>query len=328
MTRNNHRFPGIRLAAAAWVACLGATAGPAAAQQPPALQITAPAGGTVVNPGQTISVTVTSPANTPFAGLAVVGQDPLGLSDIATSLPAQFSFTVPTRIECRTYALTAMGTTPSGQTVESALLLIDVERPDSPRKLAALMPKIYFRVTGETLPITLMGTFPDDAVLELTESSRVAYTSSNQTVATVDKNGIVTAVAPGQASVTASYRLGAETVQLVIPVSVAAQALSPSRFAIPFADQDVGTTSPPQQLTIRNATNGPFNILSIRAGGEFAESDDCPTSAALESNASCTITLTFTPGGAGLRRGTLTIENTATMSPSAIPLTGTGHRRR
>lgn len=106
-----------------------------AQQNPPALQISSPANDTVVNPGQTMSVTVTSPANVAFTQVGVVGEDPIGLSNIATSAPAQFSFTIPADIRCGKYMLTADGSTASGQNAESATILIDVERPDMPNSL-------------------------------------------------------------------------------------------------------------------------------------------------------------------------------------------------
>ena len=274
-----------------------------------------------------IAVTVSAPATVSISGVAVVGESPFGLSGTTeTSLPADFSFTVPATAACRRYLFSAMGVTSAGQRVTAEPILIDVEPPDVPRMLSTQMREIYFRVTGDISPITLTGTFPDGKVLKLTESSRVTYATSNPSVATVDKNGLVTAGAPGQASITARYRLENQTVSVVIPVDVAAQALSPSRFAVRFADQVVGTRSPSQQITITNTSQGAFDILGIRAGGEFAQTNDCPAARTLEPAASCTITVTFTPAAVGARVGTLSIENNATTAALAIPLTGTGIR--
>src|SRR6185436_14095449 len=75
----------------------------ASAQDPPAvlLTITSPAPGTVVNPGQTVVLTVAAIGNASIAQVAVVGEDPFGLSTTSTTVPAQFSFTVPSRIASR-----------------------------------------------------------------------------------------------------------------------------------------------------------------------------------------------------------------------------------
>src|SRR6266403_4192400 len=107
-----------------------------ARQVPPQLQITSPANGTIINPEQTISVTVTSPANVTFRQVAVIGGDPVGLSSTATSVPAQLTLTIPSDISCGELMLTAQGVTTSGQSVESATILVDVERPDLPISLS------------------------------------------------------------------------------------------------------------------------------------------------------------------------------------------------
>src|SRR5258708_887147 len=124
------------------------------------LKITAPVSGTIVNPGKMLSVTVTSPTNTDFSQVAVLA-GPIGLSSIATSVPAQFSLSIPTDISCRRYTLMAVGTTISGQNVESPEALIDVERPDLPTSLWALMPAVTFDNLGETFPEKISATFSD-----------------------------------------------------------------------------------------------------------------------------------------------------------------------
>jgi hypothetical protein len=57
--------------------------------QTPALQITSPSDGSVVTPGQTISVGVLSPSNIAFKQVFVIGEQPLPTSTIANSAPAQ-----------------------------------------------------------------------------------------------------------------------------------------------------------------------------------------------------------------------------------------------
>src|SRR5882724_9250759 len=88
------------------VVVFAATGSSLAQQSQPQLQINSPADGTIVNPGQTISVAVTSPAGAVFSGVAVQGEDPLGSSSVATTLPAQFSISIPSNLACRRYMLT------------------------------------------------------------------------------------------------------------------------------------------------------------------------------------------------------------------------------
>jgi hypothetical protein len=98
-------------------------------QQQPALQITSPADGTIVNPGNTVGVSVSSPNGTAFSAVGVVGTRPIVGSSVAASLPAQFTLTIPSELTLRKYAITAMGITNAGDSLESDPIGIDVERP-------------------------------------------------------------------------------------------------------------------------------------------------------------------------------------------------------
>lgn len=142
-------------------------------QSQPVLQITSPTAGSIVNPGQTITVLVTSPTNTTFSQVEVIGELPIGVSNLTTSLPASFSMTIPTDIACRTFMLTAVGATSSGQFAQSATILIDVERPDMPTLLSAQISDLSFEVLGERFPLILFAKFSDGSILEVTESSNV-----------------------------------------------------------------------------------------------------------------------------------------------------------
>jgi hypothetical protein len=293
-------------------------------QSQPLLQITSPTAGTVVNPGQTMTVAVTSPASASFSQVAVIGEDPIGFSSIATSVPAQFSFTIPTDIACRTYMLTAVGTTASGQSAESATILIDVERPDLPTSLSALLPGITFEAQGEQSPAVILATFSDGSVLDVTESSNVAYSSSNTSIAMVDAAGTVTGVAAGSASVRATYTQGTQSVQVAIPVTVPPPVLSPSPASLTFGSQSVGTSSSAQTLTLTNVSNGAIKVLSLSTTGDFSETDNCVSSSPLAATSTCTINVTFTPIAGGPRAGSVTIANSFNNLPMVIPLTGTG----
>jgi hypothetical protein len=60
-----------------------------------------------------------------------------------------------------------------------------------------------------------------------------------------------------------------------------------------FYAQVVWTTSPAQQATLTNTGNGPLSIISIAAGGDFAQTNNCGST--VRAGASCTINVTFTP---------------------------------
>jgi len=220
--------------------------------------------------------------------------------------------------------LTASGLSASGQSAQSATILIDVERPDLPISLSALMPSITFGVQGQQFPVITLATFADGTILDVTQSSNISYSSLNPGVAIVDPTGLLTGVAPGNTSLQAIYGQGSSSVSVSIPVTVPALVLSPSPTSLSFGSQDVGTNSAQQQSTLTNGENGPIGILGVHATGDFSESDDCVSSSPLALNATCTINVSFTPTATGLRTGMVYIDNRFTTAPLGIRLTGTG----
>ena len=198
-----------------------------AAQSPKLLQITSPASGVNVRPGETVKVTVASPANVRFESVA------LGLlnvnemiSGVATSVPAEFSLQVPPDIACGKTLVSVVGTTISGQSIWEHIE-VDVERPDTPIQLSLINESgdaryrdLELVARGEPWHLNVLATFSDGRILEVTESSRVTYRSSNTRVARVDRHGEITPVGIGSASVTVTYTNGNQNVRIAIPVNV------------------------------------------------------------------------------------------------------------
>ena len=227
------------------------------AQNPPDLQITAPANNTIVNPGQTLSIALTSPNNT-AAKAGVLGETPIGATTMATSFPAQLSLAIPQEIRLGKYLLTATGITSGGQSISSGAVTIDVERSDMPTRLRADPKQILFDSPGETIPLAVMATFPDGSVFDAERSTNVTLASSNTGIVTIDQYAHVKALAQGSATITATYTLtdaqGTHSVSVSVPVTVPRPATTPSPTSLNFSPQAIGTTSPPQTLTITNAT--------------------------------------------------------------------------
>jgi len=92
--------------------------------------------------------------------------------------------------------------------------------------------------------------------------------------------------------------------------------------SLAFGTLLVGTTSPPQALTLHNTGTGVLNIASIAASGDFAQTNTC--GATLAALASCVINVTFTPTAPGARSGAVTVTSNAPGSPHASTLSGTG----
>ena len=102
--------------------------------------------------------------------------------------------------------------------------------------------------------------------------------------------------------------------------------ITPTSATFPATLQN--TTSAPMTVTVKNTSTGGGTITfsSISTGeGPFAVSGGtCSTDAApLAANASCTITVTFTPTGTSPSSGTLSIADNAPNSPQSVPLNGT-----
>lgn len=95
-----------------------------------------------------------------------------------------------------------------------------------------------------------------------------------------------------------------------------------------FASQTVGTTSPQQNVTLKNTGNAVLTISSIVPSGDFSESDTCipagSTTGSLNPNATCTISVTFTPTATGTRLGTISVFDNAGTGVQKVGLRGSG----
>lgn len=89
-----------------------------------------------------------------------------------------------------------------------------------------------------------------------------------------------------------------------------------------FGIELVGTTSPTRTVAVTNYGGVALNIGSIAASSSFAETDNCVPS--LPSGGTCTIRVTFAPGGSGSVTGMLSISDDAAGSPQKVSLVGTG----
>jgi hypothetical protein len=97
---------------------------------------------------------------------------------------------------------------------------------------------------------------------------------------------------------------------------------TPSSTKITFPPQfPLNTTSAPQQLKITNNGTFALNVSNIQTTGDFAQTNTCSSVAI---GAFCLVQITFTPTGAGIRNGTLTLTDNAVDSPQTITLVGFG----
>jgi hypothetical protein len=99
-------------------------------------------------------------------------------------------------------------------------------------------------------------------------------------------------------------------------------ALTASPSSLSFGNENVGSTSSSQSVTVSNPGSSAVSMSSIGVTGPFGESNNCGTS--LAAGASCTVGVTFAPTASGAATGTLSVNSSAPGSPLTVALTGTG----
>ena len=117
-----------------------------------------------------------------------------------------------------------------------------------------------------------------------------------------------------------------------VPLSGTGQALtapivSLSPTSLTFASQNVGTSSAPQTITVTNVGTAALSIGSVSITGtnpgDFSSTNTCPSGAdSLAVNASCTISVTYSPTAGGMRAANLTLTDNAADSPQSAALVG------
>ncbi len=191
---------------------------PSFSQTTGTLSITSPNSGTVVSPGQSLTVNVAaSPAGNFTSGVSLVGQNPTGVVASLPSSPYSFQITIPAGISPGSYSITAFANA-SGSLVSSPPVQLQVERTDQPTSLQLEPNNLSFRFSGEQIPLLLYGTFSSGTQI-VTASSLVTFQSSTPSVATVSTTGIVTAVTSGTSTITASYGSIQATLKVSVPAS-------------------------------------------------------------------------------------------------------------
>jgi hypothetical protein len=95
-----------------------------------------------------------------------------------------------------------------------------------------------------------------------------------------------------------------------------------SATTLTFTNQNIWTKSAAQTVTLTNKGTTALPIISIVASGDYAQTNNC--AASLAASASCTITVTFTPGATGTRTGYITVSDTDASNLQTVSLTGSG----
>ena len=101
--------------------------------------------------------------------------------------------------------------------------------------------------------------------------------------------------------------------------------------SLTFAAQTVGTISPAQNITFKNALSTPMQITSIVVQGTnfkdfaiYAPTTTCSTTVPVPANSTCIISVTFSPTATGTRTAQVSIGDPDVTGPQMVNLTGTG----
>jgi hypothetical protein len=108
--------------------------------------------------------------------------------------------------------------------------------------------------------------------------------------------------------------------------AAAAAAVTFTPPSLTFGSQAVGTTSPPQTITVANTGDASMFINSAAVPNtlDFTVVSDGCSGLTLAPGTSCDMSITFNPSATGTRTAALTVTDNAPGSPQTAPLTGTG----
>jgi hypothetical protein len=114
-----------------------------------------------------------------------------------------------------------------------------------------------------------------------------------------------------------------QTVSLTGMGVAQAPAISFKPASVAFGSVSLGTSSSPNVVQVQNLGTAVLNLGGIAiTGSGYAQSNTC--GAQLAPNASCSVSVVFTPATATASNGSLTFTDNAAGSPQTVPLSGTG----
>jgi hypothetical protein len=95
-----------------------------------------------------------------------------------------------------------------------------------------------------------------------------------------------------------------------------------STTSLTFPPTSPSTTSAPQTITISNTGSIALQIVPLSLSGDFAEIDNCSGSSGIAPGQTCTITVTFSPIGTGVRSAQIIVTSNDAAGATTINLSG------
>jgi hypothetical protein len=243
--------------------------------------------------------------------------------------------------------------TPTSTSVFSATLNFTDNAAGSPQGVTlsgtGVLPTVTASVSTLTFAAQTVNTTSAAQTITLTNTSAVplsissvaligtnaAYfaktTTCGATLAAAGTCMISVAFTPGvagsaTAAITVTDNAATSPQMIALSGSGAVPSVGLSVPSLAFTVQAVNTTSAPQSVTLTNTSTVPLVLTSIAIAGtnvaSFASSTTC--GATLAPAATCMVSVTFTPAGAGPATGSIVVTDNAGNSPQSIALSGTG----
>jgi hypothetical protein len=237
-----------------------------------ALVITSPASGTVVAPGQVVTMSVTVNSGTYPSGVAVMGGEDggpsvmeapeSGLSPVSGPSTLTFSVTIPASSFPGKFGISAAGTNASGILQSSYEITLEVERTDSPVSLRVDPPSLHLRFVGDSVHFTVTGIYQDGSWHGLSQSSALQITSENTAVA-IAKDGSIVASGPGNTLIQILYGSATATIAVSVPNSISGDLNGDGR--VDIEDVAIERSALGQPDTVPNDARDPLGVGTVTA---------------------------------------------------------------
>ncbi len=281
--------------------------------------------------------------------LTNTGSAALTISTIATTGDYTQTNTCPSSLSAGANCTISVTFTPTVVGADNSTLTVTDNAPDSPQSVpltgtgvgsgASVTPAsmtFAVQVIGTTSPAqTATLTNTGNASLTITSitapadygetntcgSSLAAGSSCTINVTFVPaKSGTLS----GNVTIT-DNAAGSATQKIAVSGTGTAMYVNPA--SLNFGTVNLGATSAAQVVSVTNESSSSVSITSVTItgtnSGDFAKTDGCGST--LGAGATCTISVTFTPGGAGSRTATLNVNDNGGASPQTVALSGTGN---
>ncbi len=176
------------------------------------LTISEPAKGATVQTGETVTVKVAPSADVSVGRVLLMGSDVVALDSTA---PFDFQLLIP-KTSLGTLSLVALGT--DGSTLaQSQVVSLTVTTPSNLESIQVQPNDMYLFSSGDTGSIYVSGQFDDGFERRMSGADTgTFYTSTDETIAKVSADGVVTAMAQGDAGIIVNSGGFTETVYVTV----------------------------------------------------------------------------------------------------------------